>query len=153
MRSSVSHLHSCKCPIGAVAAEYAIVICGLVQRPEHEALVTGASCLWVDIHNSCFYMRVYSESVPPPFFILHRWQLRDILVLSHHSSRQGHVCGESVSEFSGAAVRFSSADPKRKSIGNLWRCFGWGMIPGTMLVRRNKNDGFTGGVNLLYWQL
>lgn len=36
MRSSVSHLHSCKCHIGAVAAEYAIVICGLVQRPEHE---------------------------------------------------------------------------------------------------------------------
>lgn len=55
---------------------------------------SAASCLRVAIHNSCFYICVYSESVSPPFFILHRWQLRDILVLSHHSSWQGHVCGK-----------------------------------------------------------
>lgn len=65
----------------------------LAQRPQHKALVARASCLWVGIHNSRFYMRIHSESVSPPFFLLHHWQLRDIFVLSYHSSWQGHVYG------------------------------------------------------------
>lgn len=38
------------------------------------------------------YARIFRERFTS-FFILHRWQLRDILVLSYHSSWQGHVCG------------------------------------------------------------
>lgn len=85
-----------------------------------------------------FYVR--SEIASPPFLIPFCWTVSGHLcsILSQFFTGSRNSFNKSVSEFSCAAACFSSADLKRKSIGNLRRWFSWDMIPGTMLVRRNK---------------
>lgn len=120
------------------------------QSPGHRSFLPSSwDSSFLFLYARGFRERFASFFPSPPLTV--RWHLGSISSQLPTGSRVQNTFW--ISEFSGATVRFSSADPKRKSIGNLWRCFGWGVIPGTMLVRRNKNDGFTGGVNLLYWQL